>query len=311
MFLKSAFKDSSAFVQLLVLVIIAFAGVITASFIGLFFILMKWGFSPDIINEMGTILQSNPDLLRSMQFFQTLGMFFFPAIFCAWLFSDNYKNYLRIDTPVHLPVLGLILLSILVAIPFLNFTYAINQQMVFPEWMKGLEEWMKRTEISQSELQEKMLYAENLWDLLFIVVVVCVLAAVGEEFIFRGLLQNIFGKTIKNPHIVIWTVAVLFSVVHLQFLGFLPRMLLGAYLGYLLYYTKNIWAPIFAHFINNFVSVIIFHIFRDSPEKVKEIDNFGYGATTWIAAVSLVLFVFLFREIRKRSLSDFNDFKIS
>jgi membrane protease YdiL (CAAX protease family) len=304
MFLKASFKDSSVFVQLLVLVIIAFTGLIAASFTGLFFILMKVGFSPDIVDEMETILSNSPDLLRSMQFFQTLGMFFFPAVFCAWLFSDNYKNYLQIDTPVQVPVLGLTFLSILVVIPFLNFTAAVNQQMVFPEWLKGLEEWMKRMEVSQNEIQEKMLYAENLWDLLFVVVIVCVLAAVAEEFIFRGLLQNIFGKTIKNPHVVIWTVAVLFSVVHLQFLGFLPRMLLGAYLGYLLYYTKSIWVPVFAHFINNFISVIVFHIFRNSPEKAEEIDKFGYGATTWIAAVSLILFVFLFREIRKRSLSE-------
>ena len=54
----------------------------------------------------------------------------------------------------------------------------------------------------------------------------------------------------------IWTAAILFSAFHLQFYGFFPRMLLGAYFGYLLYWSHSIWLPIFAHFINNAIAVI-------------------------------------------------------
>lgn len=88
------------------------------------------------------------------------------------------------------------------------------------------------------------------------ILVIALLAALTEEFLFRGAIQRIIEKWTANYHIVIWTAAIVFSAIHLQFYGFVPRMLLGAYFGYLLYWTKSIWAPVLAHFINNAVAVI-------------------------------------------------------
>ena len=299
MFLKGLFKDSSVFTQLLMLVIIAFLGLMTASFASAIFLMIKYGFSPEVISELTTNMIDNPDLLRNMQFFQVLGLFVFPAIICAWLFSDNYKTYLQIDTQIHFPVAGLTVLSILVAIPFLNFTYLLNQQMVFPEWMKGVEQWIMEMEQSQKEILEKVLYADNIGILLFNIAVICILTGIGEEFIFRGVLQNLFGKAIANHHLVIWVVAILFSAMHFQFYGFITRMLLGAYLGYLLYYTKNMWMPVLAHFANNCFSVVTYYIFQDSPEMMQKADTIGAGSTWWLSVASLSLFIFVFWQIKK------------
>jgi membrane protease YdiL (CAAX protease family) len=300
MFLKGIFKDSSVFVQLLMLAVIVFSGFMffyVASFI---LLISKFGPAPEVIQEVMLHIADFPDIMRNMQFFQVVSVFIFPAIACAWLFSDNYKTYLRIDTPIQLPVAGLAMLGMVVAIPFINWTYAMNQQMVFPAALKGLEDWMRNMEELNGQALEKMLYVRNGWDLVFNIVIVCILAAVGEELMFRGLLQNIFAKAIKNPHIIIWAVAILFSTVHLQFYGFIPRLLLGAYLGYLVYYTQNIWIPVLAHFTNNGFSLITNTIYQDKPEAAGQVNTIGYGSTWWLSVASLALFVFIFAEIRKR-----------
>jgi membrane protease YdiL (CAAX protease family) len=301
MFLKGAFKDSSVFVQLLMFIVVVAAGFTAANILGSVLVLMKFGVSLKVLQDVMQNLVNYPGLMRELQFLQVLGMFIFPAIICAWLFSDNYKDYLQVDAPICFPVMGLTVLSVLVAIPFLNLTYWMNQQMVFPEYLKSLEEWMRYTEENANKALEKMLYVKSIWDFVLNILIICVLTGIGEEFIFRGILQNIFGKIVRNHHAVIWIVAIIFSTIHFQFYGFVPRMLLGAYLGYLLYYTKNIWVPVLAHFTNNCFSVVYYFIFQDNPERIEDANTIGYGSTLWLSVVSLALFIFIFRQIKVRS----------
>jgi membrane protease YdiL (CAAX protease family) len=300
MFLKAAFKNSSVFVQLLMLLAITFFCLMVSSFAGSFFVFLKLGVSFEAINEIQQNMNSHPDLLREMQFLQVLGIFIFPPIICSWLFSDNYREYLKIDNPVHLPVAVWVFISMVVFIPFINFTGYLNQQMVFPEALKGLETWIKETEESLGQQLEAMLFTHNVWVIIFNIIVICVLTGIGEEFLFRGLLQTLFGRVFKNPHVLVWVIAILFSTVHFQFYGFLPRTLLGVYLGYLMYYTKTIWIPVLAHFTNNFCSLVVFYIFQDSPEKVQQADAIGTGSTAWLAVASLALFAFCFLQIKKQ-----------
>jgi membrane protease YdiL (CAAX protease family) len=171
--------------------------------------------------------------------------------------------------------------------------------MVLPEALKGLENWIKGNEEAAAQLLEKMLYADNLGVLIFNILIVCIFTGIGEEFMFRGLLQNLFGRVIRNSHAVIWIVAIVFSIVHFQFYGFLPRMLLGAWFGYLLYYTKTIWIPVLAHFTHNFISIIIYYIFQDTPQEMQEIDAIGTGSTWWLAVASFALFAFCFGRIKR------------
>jgi membrane protease YdiL (CAAX protease family) len=301
MFLKGVFKNSSVFVQLLMFIIVIAAGFVATNFLSSILIMIKYGVSLKVLQDVMQNLVNYPGLMRELQLLQVLGMFVFPAIICAWLFSDNYKDYLQTDVPICFPVMGLTILSVLVAVPFLNLTYQINQQMVFPEYLKSLEEWIRNMEENANKISEKILYVRNTWDFVLNILIICVLTGIGEEFAFRGILQNIFGKIIRNHHVVIWIVAIIFSAVHFQFYGFVPRMLLGAYLGYLLYYTKNIWVPVLAHFTNNCFSVVYYFIFQDNPERIEDADTIGYGSTLWLSVVSLALFIFIFRQIKVRS----------
>jgi membrane protease YdiL (CAAX protease family) len=88
-------------------------------------------------------------------------------------------------------------------------------------------------------------------------IMIAVLPALGEEFIFRGVFQKIFCRLFGSGHIAIWITAFIFSFVHLQFFGFLPRFILGLLFGYLFYWSRTLWLPVIAHFVNNAVPTFI------------------------------------------------------
>ncbi len=301
MFLKGVFKDSPFIAQLVVVITLSFIGVIAAMTICSALILYQCGFSIEAVTDVLNHQEEYPSMMRTIQFFSALGAFVFPAIWAGYLFSEDKKIYLHTDTPVPYSTLVWTVLSMVFAIPVLNFTLDLNQQLVLPEGLKALEEWMKQSEEAMAKATEAMMYAENLKALLFNIIIIAVFAGIGEEFMFRGVLQNIFRKAIKNEHVVIWVVAVIFSAIHFQFYGFVPRLLMGAYFGYLLYYTKSIWVPVLAHFTNNFIGVMTFYYFQDDIDKMKEMDALGTGSTWWLAVASIALWLWAFWQIQKKS----------
>jgi len=299
MFLKAAFKNASVFLQLVMLLAVISACTLFSMLPVYLLIIIKEGASPDVLKDIMENMYNYPELIREMQFLQTLIVFLLPSIICAWLYSDNYKEYLHADQPIHLPVAVWAVISMIVAVPFLNLTYAFNQQMVFPEALKGLENWMKASEAEAEKITNLLLDTKNIPTIILNFLTVCVIAAICEEFMFRGLIQTLFGRIFRNPHVIIWAVAILFSAVHLQFYGFITRMLLGAWLGYLMYFTKTIWIPVLAHFTNNFLTVGTYYIFRNAPDEMQKVDAIGSGSTWWLAIASLALFIFCFNQIKK------------
>ena len=299
MFLKASFKNAPIVVQILMLLAVVSACTLFVMPIIMLLTVVKVGVSPEILKDIQQNLFNYPELMRGGQFIQTLGVFLLPAIICGWLFSDNYKEYLHADQPIHIPVAVWAVIGMIVVIPFINWTHSINQQMAFPEAFKGLETWMKDAEDANTRMLESMLDTKSISAIVLNFLIVCVIAAICEEFMFRGLLQSLFGRIFRNPHVLIWIVAILFSAIHLQFYGFIPRLFLGAWLGYLVYYTKSIWIPVLAHFTNNFYSVALYYVFQNTPDEIDKIDTIGTGATWWLAVVSLALFLFCFTQLKK------------
>ncbi|GHT51495.1 hypothetical protein AGMMS49982_09080 [Bacteroidia bacterium] len=258
--IKGSLSDAGTFEQLWLLVVLVFAGGLTGSMVFTFVA---------------------------------------PAIVCAALFSNNLWKYLHLNVPVSLKTVALTVLSIIVAQPFINLTAVLNQQMQLPAALHGLEEWMRTIEDGAQAILEEMLFVTSVWGFVRNVLTLCLLAAVGEELVFRGVLTNILKKDGKtNPFLVIWIVAMVFSAIHFQFYGFVPRMLLGAYFGYLVYYTKSLWVPIIAHFTHNFISVAAYAMLQ-TPDESEYFEQISAGSTLWLAAVSIVLFALIFRQIKK------------
>lgn len=137
-----------------------------------------------------------------------------------------------------------------------------NANLQLPEVFSGFEQWATELEESLADLTKFLTtYDSNVY-FIFSIVVIAVIPAIGEELLFRGLLQNIFHKLIKNEHLAIWIAAFLFSAIHFQFYGFIPRMLLGALFGYLYLWSGNLLVPIVAHFVNNGVSLFTLFFYQ-------------------------------------------------
>jgi hypothetical protein len=195
----------------------------------------------------------------------------------------------------------LVLLLSLSASPLINFIGEMNANMQLPEWLSGVEGWMKNAEESAAELTEAFLKVDSLGGLFFNIFMVAFLPAIGEELLFRGVIQRIFTNWTKNIHWGIWITAMLFSALHMQFYGFVPRMFLGVLFGYLLVWSGSMWLPIIAHFINNCVAVVAMYMI-DKKIITPDIEEIGSTSDSYyMAVVSFVLIVIFMLMIKRQN----------
>jgi membrane protease YdiL (CAAX protease family) len=207
-----------------------------------------------VLNDFGD--PANVALLKFLQIVQSLGLFIVPPLLAGFLFAGNTWRYLglnRLTRPVNFL---LVLVMMFAALPFINWLVALNLRMDLPAFLGGLEAWMKSAETEAQELTEAFLNAGTTGGFLLNLFMLALLPAVGEELLFRGLIQRLLGEWLRNIHLAIWISALIFGVMHMQFFGLLPRVLLGALFGYLFYRTGSLWIPIWAHFINNAAAVV-------------------------------------------------------
>jgi membrane protease YdiL (CAAX protease family) len=163
----------------------------------------------------------------------------------------------------------LVLLLVVLAFPFNGWVYELNQQLDLPPALQGVEDWMKAKEDSLDDLTKFLTAFGQPWQLVVGLLVVAAIPAVGEELLFRGVVQNLLRETFRNVHVAVWVSAALFSAIHFQFYGFLPRMLLGALFGYLYAWTRDLRVAMFAHFVNNGATLVMVYLFR---QKVVDFD---------------------------------------
>ena len=156
---------------------------------------------------------------------------------------------------------GWILLSpimILTASGLIDLAAYLNEAMI-PQG-SWLESVFKPQEESATQLTEQILKATDASSWL-IYLSIAMVPAICEEMLFRGLLQPLLSSIYRNHHIGIWITACVFSLIHFQFYGFIPRLLLGAVLGYLVVWTGSLWSSIIAHGVNNATAILVFSAF--------------------------------------------------
>jgi len=235
--------------------------------------------------------------LLTFQAMQAIGVFIIPALLAACLWSKQPLQWLHLTGGALRNDLTLLSIGIMVtAVPLINCLVNWNRMISLPESMQGLEQLMQQME-EQAErlLQGFLTYGNGAWWVLLVnIVVLAVLPAIGEELTFRGVLQSFF----RNRHVAVWVTAFVFSFIHFQFYGFIPRLLLGALLGYALAWSGRIGYSMIMHATNNALSVIVFylgtyvwHISQDT------IDAFGTGSTWWLTLICtplMLTFLYLF-----------------
>lgn len=189
-------------------------------------------------------------IFKILQLSQAVGLFVLPPLILRFM-ERRQSFYFHFHAPVYGSLWLYAFAMMLVAMPLWDLLGRWNAGLTLPESLKTVEEWMRINEERAREVTTAFLKENSIGALLSNFVIIGLLASVGEELFFRGALQNIFIRWFKNPHVAIWFTAILFSAMHLQFYGFVPRLFLGALLGYLYWWSNCIWMPIFAHLVNN------------------------------------------------------------
>lgn len=272
----TAFRGMHPFAQFMFALFVMVVSVLIFMLFSIIIAIPFFGMT-EIMNSVGANAMNTPaglNFLKYAQVVQSIGLFIVPPFILAWLFNGKIGEYLMIDHSSSSNNFLYTALSILMLIPLINFVGEINSKLTLPESLSGVENWMRSMEEAAKVLTEKFLKADSMPALLFNVFMVALLPAIGEELFFRGIVQRIFINWTKNQHWGIWITAILFSAFHLQFYGFLPRMLLGAMFGYLLIWTGSIWVPMLAHFINNTMGVIGYYM-MDKAIISKDIEQWG------------------------------------
>ncbi len=249
--------DQSPVLQLVItLLITVFVG--GALFLVLFFAgLLISGIDTNSLSEnfMTELGESNINFFRYIMIIQTISVLIIPAIMVRKLMlSHDQKSVNDFGFP-NLNEIAIVVLLAFCILPINGIAGELNSGMKFPEWLAGMEDWMRLKEDEAAELTGLLIASDTAGVMLLNLFIIAVLPAIGEELFFRGVLQRIFYGFFKSPHFSIWVMAALFSAIHLQFYGFIPRFILGLSFGYLYYWGKTLWLPVIAHFVNNATAV--------------------------------------------------------
>lgn len=285
--------EKQPFVQLLLLGLFVFLGMFIGQLIGLAIAAAIYGF--ELLTNLDWL--TGKDLkyvgaLKIILFASQLGTFLVPAFLLALIEKIKPAQFFELKKP-SLYFLLLAFLIMIFATPLVSYFGELNSKMHFPSFLKGLEEWMRNLEDQGEETTKAILNMKTWKDMLLSLLLMAVIPAICEEFLFRGALQRILLKMNKNPHVAIWIGAIIFSAFHLQFFGFLPRMFLGAILGYLYFYTGSLWYSIFAHFLNNAFFVLVSYYYQLKHLPIDKTDQIPFYAAIISAILTLALFKFL------------------
>jgi membrane protease YdiL (CAAX protease family) len=284
------FANADPFLQIIVLFLLSFFCVGLFILMGQGLLNVLWGVdlfeNPQALQDV-----DNPQVVnmsRVLLVFQHLGLFVIPAILFSKLTSNEAWHKAIGFKPAPFNLFVASILVMVMALPLINLMAHFNESIGFPETLSGLEEVFAEMEESAQKLTMAIAGTTEFAVLLLNILIIAVLPALGEEMIFRGLLLPIIRRWTNSKHLAVWISAFLFSAFHLQFYGFLPRLVLGALLGYLFIWTKSLWAPVLAHFVNNALAlVLIFMITKGYIEE--DVDSFEQTLGDWIwVLVSLV-----------------------
>ena len=289
--------------KIVLFIVLILFGYLLASFTALA-VLKLVGYDHIIANLSNPDLTDNKTLnvFRIVQIAMHMGLFLVGPVLYLLLVEQNPIQKLGLDQNPYWVNYILIVILMLVCLPGINFTHTLNQALHLPSWLSGSEKWMQDKEDSAKDLTDAFLAMKSYKDLAVNLIMFGFLPALGEELFFRGVLFTIIKEWTQKKHLTIFIVAFLFSAIHLQFYGFLPRFLLGVSFGYLFIFTGSLWAPIIAHFLNNSMAVIAAFFFYQGKSTVSQ-DDFGSANNPVVNLLSIVITLLIFRLIYKINLS--------
>ena len=188
--------------------------------------------------------------------------------------------------------IALVVLVYIVALPAMNWLVAWNEGLHLPQALNCLEKMLQNMEDTAQALTRDLLLTKSWGGMIVRFLLVGVLTGIGEEMFFRaGLLGSMHFSRVQR-HVAVWTVAIIFSAVHMQFFGFFPRLLLGAWFGYVMLWSGEVWTPIIGHSLNNGLVVVFTFLANNKFINENVIDTLGVpdkGQKPWLAIGSVLV----------------------
>jgi membrane protease YdiL (CAAX protease family) len=234
------------------------------------------------------VIGNNDTLLKIGQGISSAMMFIVPPIVYYFITRKEHPMHdlgFRKVSPVWLILAGIALMFI--SLPVTNQLTTWNEGLKFGGALQTLEDLLKNLEETAEALTERMLNVNTFGGLLFNLLIIALIPAIGEELTFRGVLQQSLTRRM-NPHIAIILSAAIFSFIHFQFYGFLPRMFLGIVLGYMFYISGSLWTSILMHFLNNGTAVVLYYLNNKDVIDI-DVDHFGALQNRWLIAGSMAV----------------------
>ena len=265
------------------------------------FVLLNLAISGYYIISGGVSSSGMENLLENRVLMLSLNSLSIVIFISPYFYVNKLSNYSIKIFPINSTPVILVLLSTFFFMILNSGVIEWNKSINFPEFMNSFETWAFNKEKELEKITIFLVSFENNWEFLFGILSIALIPGICEEYLFRGVLQKNFYLISKNIHIAVWLSAFFFSVLHLQFYGFFPRMLLGVLFGYIYYWSGSIVYPMIAHIFNNFFSLTIFYF----SQKGLLNENFEVSvnsspkipmALIIISAVLFIGFMYLLRR---------------
>ncbi|MDP9078629.1 MAG: CPBP family intramembrane metalloprotease [Bacteroidota bacterium] len=264
--------------QFLVFFGIALFTLVLCSMIGMGIVFLMYGIKT--MTALGTLDVTAPHFVAALWIVQIIGTtlpIFGVSVLFAKVFTNNPDDYIKPSFRFPWLLLVIVFVLMFVSNPLIELLSNINQKMVLPHWLQ----WMRQSEDSAQKVMNAMLNMHGISDVIIDVLLVGLVTAIVEEFMFRGVIQTIFFRWTKNVHAAVWITAILFSAFHMEFFGFLPRLLLGVFFGYFVAWSGSIWTGVWAHFINNATDVVVTYLYQHKiiagdPNEQHMFNYIGY-----------------------------------
>ena len=284
---KPLFAGQSSGFQLFIFIFLLLLGALGGMLIGLGILLVSPGLD---LSSLQSNVESSEYLqaARIIQLSSQIGLFIVPPLVYSWLFYPKKRELLGFSPVTDYRIFIYALALMFASLPFIHWLAEINQAVHLPESMQFMEQWFKQKEVEAEKLTEIFLNVTSPSGFLLNLLMIGVIPAIGEELVFRSVLQKLLIKLFRNASIGIVVTSILFSLMHFQFYGFIPRVVLGLFLGFLFYWSGSILVPILMHLANNSSAVVVYYLhandFIETPMK-----DFGGSSEPVYVVISFVL----------------------
>ena len=302
--MQTYLKTKPIWVQLLLFIGMAFGIFFILTAIGVVILSRMTGIG---LTQLQDINNWDPDnsnyifFIRGMLLFQFLGLFLIPSLLFAYFSDPHPLSYLGFRSPSKNVFILLALIAMLVAIPIVEYTGMLNQQIRFG----GAQKWIKSMEEDATKQIQFMLHKHTGKELFLNLIFISLFAGIGEELFFRGILQRMFIRASRRPLIGIIITAAIFSAFHVQLFGFVPRLLLGIVLGCIYWYSGSILLSIIAHFFYDGLLIVIAYF---QPSIIQNPDSTMFNPTLMLplAIGSAILTYIIIRQMKTLSVTSYS-----